>query len=361
MDTLTHALIGSGISDGWFRKRLGPIATPFALIVASLPDSDSVTYLVSSETAWANHRGFTHSFLPMLMAAPILGYIGYRLAKREGEWLLWTLLSVLCLFSHTILDLATSWGTMPFLPFSRMRISWDIAPVLDVFMFSLMMASFVLNRILRWERTDTFLNPLAYPVVHKHPKRRRAADWAARIAVVLAVLYLGVGCLQNRQTVRLAREALVKQGVNAVEVRALPVMFTYVAWQVAARDADGTVYNGVHSSYAPKPIRFIRFATLPRADAAGVMASPRARMFDWYSQGMAVLEQKDDETIRMSDRRFWSLGEPYESRFVMDFTSNGQGVRRGAHAPLTWNEARDEFRLLWRLTWRGEWNGKDDA
>lgn len=360
MDTLTHALTGTAFSDGWFRKRLGPVATPFSLIVAALPDIDSLTYFVSPEMVWAHHRGYTHSVIPMLLASPVLGYIGFRLARREGEWRLWTLLSVLCLFSHTILDLATSWGTMPFLPLSRARMAWDIAPVLDAFLFSLMTASFVLNRMLRWERKDTFLNPIAYPVVHRHPKRRRAADWVARVALALALVYLAVGWLQNRQTVRVAHKALTEQGVNAVEVRAFPVMFTYIAWQVAARDAEGAVYNGVHSSYAPKPMRFIRYATVPGEEIADVMAMPKARMFDWYRQGMGIAELMDEGTVRLTDRRFWGLGAPYASRFSMDFSPDGRrgwSIDRVTHAPLTWELARDEFRRLWRLTWLGEWDG----
>lgn len=363
MDTLTHALAGAAISDGWFRKHLGPMATPFSFLAAASPDADMVLYFVSAESAWANHRGYTHSLFPMLLAAPLLGYIGYLLSHREGDWRKWSILALLCLFSHTFIDLVTSWGTMPFLPFSRARISWDVAPVLDVFMFAILAASFVLNRLLRWEKTETpSLNPLAYPIVHKHPKRRRFAMWSARVVVALALLYLGVGWRQNRQTVRVAREALAKQGISPVEVRALPVMFTYIAWEIAARDADGTVYNGVHSSYAPKPMEFFQVPTLPRKDLGEILSTREGDMFAWYSQEMYVASREkvsdgDGERIRLTDRRFWGLAKPHSSRFIMDFQKGDSGVwqaRRAAHAPLTRGDLRDEFQRLWRLTWRGE-------
>lgn len=365
MDTLTHALAGAAISDGFFRRRFGPWATPFSFAVAALPDIDSVTYLVSAESAWAEHRGYTHSLFPMLLASPLLGWLGWRLSKREGGWPGWTLLALLCLFSHTFIDLTTSWGTMPLLPFSRARISWDIAPILDVFVFSVLTASFLLNRLLRWEKTETpSLNPLAYPVVHRHPGRRRWATRIAGVAVVLVLLYFAVGWRQNRQTVRLAGEALSASGVEAVEVRALPVMFTYIAWQLAARDADGSVYNGVHSSYAPKPMRFVRHATLPVDELREILATWSGRMFSWYSQRMYVSERLSVldgvERIRLSDRRFWGLSEPHESRFVMDFTRGSGGVweaKRAAHAEITRDVLREEFRRLWSLTWDGVLDG----
>ncbi|MDR1744554.1 MAG: metal-dependent hydrolase, partial [Planctomycetota bacterium] len=285
MDPITHALTGTAVSDSWFRRRLGPAATPFSLIMAALPDIDIVAFFISVESAWANHRGLTHSFFPQLVAAPFFGYAGYRLSGRRGTWGLWCLLAALCLFSHTLLDLATSWGTMPLRPFSNARISWDIAPILDLFVLSLGAASFVVNRVLRRERVDHFINPLAFPVEHRHPHRQRAADIIGKVAVALIVVYLAVGCLQNRQTVRVAREELAKQGITSVDVRALPIMFTYIAWNIAARDADGDVYNAAYSSYAPGPMRFVEHRTLPEGDVRAIVSSPLGALFAWYTQG----------------------------------------------------------------------------
>ncbi len=255
MDTVTHALVGAAISDCWFRKRLGPVATPFAIAVASLPDADVVTRLISRESFLLHHRGITHSFLAMIVAAPLLGLAGAALAKRGG-WKEWGGLAFLCLLSHTLLDLLTGWGTMPLLPFSSARLAWDVLPIIDLFLLGVTGASFVLNRLFRWERVDSFINPLVYPVVHRHPGRQRAADWAARIALVLVFLYILVGVQQNRQAVRLATETLARGGVEAAEVRALPIFLTYIAYEITAREADGTLHTALYSSYAGGEMRF---------------------------------------------------------------------------------------------------------
>lgn len=368
MDTVTHALVGAAISDCWFRKRLGPVATPFALAMAALPDVDILTYFIAPEYAWAYHRGITHSFFPMIVAAPILGGAAHILSRKRATWLLWTLLALFCLFSHTIIDLVTSWGTMPWLPFSNARVSWDVAPILDVFIFSVTCASFVANRILRWERVETFLNPLRYPVVHEHPRRRRAADWVGKITVSLAVLYLLLGWHQNRQTVRLARLELARIGVEAVEVRALPIMFTYVAWDIVARDADGVVYNAVHSSWAPRPMRFSRYPTLPAGDIAREMATPEGKLFAWYSQGMYVTDRQDrpgGSTVTFRDRRFFTLTDPAASRFVMKFDKDPTGAvlqARAVQMGFDGVDIKEELNRLWDLTRYGFADGvKDDA
>ena len=359
MDTVTHALLGAAVSDGWFRKRLGPVATPFALAAAALPDLDMFTYFIAPENVWANHRGYTHAFFLMLLAAPVIGTAGYFISKRNGAWRLWTLLALLCLFSHTVIDLVTSWGTMPWLPFSNARVSWDVAPVLDVFMFALTCGAFVANRILRWERVDTFLNPLKYPIVHRHPRRQRAADRVGQVTVVLAVLYLLLGWHQNRQTVRIAREELTKMGVEAVEVRAMPIMFTYIAWHIAARDAEGAIYNAVHSTYAPGPLHFRKYPTLPREDVARILATPGGALFAWYSQNMFVADRErsaDGSRIYLRDRRFFGLTRPEDSRFEMAFDEGPDGSLssgRSEQKGLDGVDVREELRRLWELTWRG--------
>ncbi len=369
MDTFTHALAGSAISDCWFRKRLGPAATPFALLCGALPDIDAITYFMSPEIAWTQHRGYTHAFFIQLLAAPVLGTAAWLWVRRDkrrpgggqGEWLWWSLLALLCLFAHTLMDLITSWGTMPLLPFSNARISWDIVPIIDVFMTALLAASFVLNRLLRWERVDTFLNPLAFPLVHEHPGRRKAADWAARAAVLLLVVYLGIGVAQNRQAVRIARQQLLATGVEPVEVRALPVMFTYVVYAIAARDAEGDVYNAFYSSMAPKPLVFEKFATAHSQLVDKVERSREGLTFIWYAQDMYVADQSDGAagsggTVRLNDRRFFSFSESGRSRFIIEFRERQDGGFdvKPAQAGFEALDIGKELRQLWHFTRYGE-------
>lgn len=364
MDTVTHTLVGTAISDCYFRRRLGPTATPFALIVSAMPDLDLLAYFISPEYAWLHHRGYTHSFLPMLLISPLLGCAGYFLSRRQGTWGQWTLLAVLCLFCHTVIDLVTSWGTMPWLPFSNARVSWDIAPILDVFVFSLSAASFIANRLLRWEKVEHFLNPLAYPLVHRHPGRQRVADWFGRAAVILMVIYLVFGWHENRQTVRIAREELAAAGINAVEVRALPIMFTWVAWGIAARDAEGTVYNAVYSSYAPKPMRFTKYPMSKDSVVRQAIESPEGKLFAWYAQDMftATVDESGSEgkKVLLVDRRFFNLTRPDLPRFAMEFGGFPAGRNNGAFLTASNRrgfggvDLRAEAESLWRLLIDGE-------
>ncbi len=364
MDTVTHALMGAAISDALFRKRLGPLATPFALFVAAAPDLDIPAVWLFGHHAWLEHRGLTHSFLPQTLAAPLFGLAAWLLVRKKGGFTSWSLLALLCLFSHTLLDLATSWGTMPFLPFSWDRVSWDIAPIIDIFVLSFTATSFLANRILRWERVEHPLNPIAYPKVHEHPRRRKAADWLARLIVGLCLIYLLIGWHQNRQTVRKAGEALRAEGIVPTEVRASPIMFTYIAWEIAAKDAEGNIYNAVHSSYAPQPMEFKKAVNSDHPDVKKALASRDGRRFLWRTQGMVVatrlIDAAEDGVISLQDRRFFALEPSWPSRFILELRVGANeeverfGVRRSG---ITGPGARAEFRRLWELMWKGRIEG----
>lgn len=369
MDTLTHALVGAAISDAAFRDRLGPRATSFALLAAALPDLDLLLYFVNPDQSWMWHRGYTHAIPVFFLLAPLLGLIGHFLGRKKarypkgGRWLSWTVLAFLCLLSHTLLDLVTSWGTMPLLPFSDARLSWDLVPILDIFLTSVAAGSFALNRLLRWERVDEFLNPLAYPIVHEYPGRRWAATWFSRIAMLLLAAYMGVAVAQNAQTIRLAEKELAAQGVTGVqEVRALPIMFTYLAWGIVARDGEGNFHRALFSSYAPRPLQFTKVAG-PSADpeVSQALASPDGQRFAWFTQNLFTARREVDASgqpvVLLQDIRFPVLGPSSQRGAGINLWKTAEGdsfQSTRLHPSISWSDIKAEVFRLWRLTRYGE-------
>lgn len=359
MDTLTHALIGVAASDACFRRRMGRIATPFALLAAAAPDIDVAAWLWMPDTMWLYHRGWTHSILVFLVAAPLLGTAGWLLARRTAGWLLWTLLAFVCLCSHSFGDLLTSWGTMPLVPLSNMRVSLDVLPILDIFLTCISITSFVIGRFVWREREETFINPLQFPVVHKQsPGVRRKGIWVARIVVALMLVYVGLGFHQNRQAVRLAARALDEAGVQGIiEVRAMPVMFTYIAYSIAARDGAGDIYTAMYSSYADNEMRFTAHKSMHSSETQAVLASRWGKVYAWYMQDMytaRVLSGEADPVVRLEDWRFTTPLAPNRPRFAADFVLSplapdpmGQRVHAG------FGSVKKEFLALYEFTLHG--------
>ncbi len=145
MDSITHTLTALALSQTGLNRKTR-FATLGLVIGANLPDVDWVTRLAGSATALKYHRGITHSlFGTALLAALLAGiifYAGRRAAPRKNAppldafWLL--VLCWIATLSHLLLDFTNSYGVRPFLPFSGRWYAWDIMPLIDPLLLSLL-------------------------------------------------------------------------------------------------------------------------------------------------------------------------------------------------------------------------------
>lgn len=142
MDPITHGLAGALIAEAGFRQKLGNRAR-LALTAASMfPDIDIVYRIGGLPTYLSNHRGLTHSFVGVLTSGILFGGILGRL-DEERRYLPWISACLVALFSHQILDVITSYGTILLYPFSRTRFYFDWVFIIDVFLSGTLLVSLI--------------------------------------------------------------------------------------------------------------------------------------------------------------------------------------------------------------------------
>ncbi len=215
MDNLTHALTGALVCDALpFTKRLGSKAPWAAAIVAAAPDLDMLPAIIANfppatfsrralfAGEWVRrfHRAESHSlFLYALIFVP-LAYLGWRWSGRKGSIRQWALLFLLCLLSHTFLDLNNRYGIRPWLPFSNARYSLGIFSLVDIPLLIILGAVFVLNHIFR----NGYRDP-PEPLPSSTAWRARTAAWLNHRASVTAVGMLGAALVVGRMLWALVR------------------------------------------------------------------------------------------------------------------------------------------------------------
>ncbi|MDR1534177.1 MAG: metal-dependent hydrolase [Planctomycetota bacterium] len=201
MDPLTHALAGQAIADAWFGRRLGSEGARIAALAALAPDLDLLpAFLAAFPPKWTGrhlglidpgltrrfHRAYTHSFFFAALASPLLGYLAWRWSGRRDGWPAWSLLILLALYSHILLDLANPYGVRAWLPFSEERSSWGDRPLFDIPGLAILATVFGLNHGLRRSPPEpAFL-------------RGRPAAWLDRLAPARATAVLGLILLAGR-------------------------------------------------------------------------------------------------------------------------------------------------------------------
>ncbi len=146
MDTITHGIAGALIGKAMFRGEdmfashpvnRGRILTWSLMIGAIFPDSDVLRDFFSSDklliVTW--HRSITHSLLLLPVWALLLAGITRVFANsRKWEAPSFAALAGTCavgIFSHILLDLVTSFGTMIWSPLQWSRPAWDFIFIVD--------------------------------------------------------------------------------------------------------------------------------------------------------------------------------------------------------------------------------------
>ncbi len=228
MDTLTHALSGMLLARATApaRPRAGQLPLRSRMLVGFLagafPDSDVVIRLFGDTITYLNlHRGVTHS-LPLLpLWALLLAALFALLWQRRHSWRAFYGITLLALFIHVLGDVVTVYGTRIFAPFSDYRATLPAIFIIDLVFTGIIVAGLL-----------------------------AAWGWRSRLPALLglAVLagYVGLQTWQMNEARAVGVRHAAAQGVQAVQISALPQPLSPFHWKVLVQDARGYHVADVH-------------------------------------------------------------------------------------------------------------------
>jgi|YNPNPStandDraft_1061719.scaffolds.fasta_scaffold08210_5 inner membrane protein len=308
MDPLTHYLSGVLASRAGLR-RLCPQAAWIAPLAAMAPDVDAVAGLFGADTYLAWHRQWTHALaaIPLVAALPLLlvrlAY-GRRLDLKRGYV---TALAAVTL--HDLLDLTNAYGVRALLPFSRAWLRLDIFPIVDLWLWALLLAA--------------VLGPMLGRLVSAEIGARSGPGrGAAILALSLLLVYGGARRLLHDRAVAVL-EARVYQGEVPLRVAALPHPAQPLRWRglVEADPFYALCELDLREEFDPAEARILHKARSGPEQAAAERAARATRAFriflDFSSCPLWRFTPADapEGALRVEamDLRF---GEPPAPRFV---------------------------------------------
>lgn len=149
MDTITHTLFGLtlyGAADKReYEKNEKRALFVTTLVGSQIPDSDVISRFWDMEGQYQMwHRGITHS----IFLVPIFALLIYLLVRllfnvTDIRYFWWALLSV---FIHNTADLFNAWGTGYLEPFSSIRVTFGVIPILDVVIWVIILVAWLIGR-----------------------------------------------------------------------------------------------------------------------------------------------------------------------------------------------------------------------
>ncbi len=209
-------------------NRKTALATLTLTLAAEAPDLDVLGRFGGPAFGFAHHRGFTHSFLGIVIcAAGVVGfvYLIWRLRGRKTKdphlpprWGLLFGYACLAGLSHILLDFTNNYGVRPFWPFWEKWYSWDIVFIIEPVMLGLLFLGLIIPGIFA-------LIDREIGVRKRGPRGRLAAS----LALFGVVLMWGVRDYEHRRAVN-ALESREYQGVDPIRVSAYPTWINPFHW-----------------------------------------------------------------------------------------------------------------------------------
>ena len=208
-------------------NRKTALATLTLTLAAEAPDLDVLGRFHGAAFGFAHHRGFTHSFVGVLIdALAVVGfvYLIWRLRGRKTKnnlpprWGLLFLYACLAGLSHILLDFTNNYGVRPFWPFYEKWYSWDIVFIIEPVMLGLLVLGLVV---------PAFFNLIDREIGAR--RRGPRGSVAATLALAGIVLMWGVRDYEHRRAVS-ALESRNYEGAAPLRVSAYPHMVDPFHW-----------------------------------------------------------------------------------------------------------------------------------
>jgi inner membrane protein len=228
LEPITHFLTGAVLARAGFNRKTA-LATATMTLAAEAPDLDVFWGFKGPVVGFAHHRGFTHSFLGLILvsgAVTSFMYMIWRLRGRQTNipnlpvrWGLVLLFSYIAGLSHILLDYTNNYGVRPFWPFWEKWYSRDIVFIVEPALYVILVAGLVLPAIF---------------------SRHRALPRGRVAAVIALICVAGLYAARDHEHQR-SVHALQQQRFKAVaplQVSVYPYYWDIFRWYAVAETKD---------------------------------------------------------------------------------------------------------------------------
>jgi inner membrane protein len=334
LDSITQAVLGAALQGTVLGRIQGRRSLIYGAALGTVPDLDVVIRYADPVSQMTYHRGFSHSIFVLTGLALLLAWLVNRLGRTRWPEKGYTLPRLflafwLVLVTHPILDAFTVYGTQLFWPLQFTPLSWAAVFIID----------------------PVYTVPLLAAVLYAAFKglKGRAVKMLS-VALVFSTAYLGFGLAGRMAAEQRFQRGLEQQGIQASEVRAVPIAFNSLVWRVLAKTPEGDYYEGISSAFDRDPPEMQRLP-LNLAAGAALHNAPLLERLRWFTGDWLRYDVIDDQLV-VTDLRMGIPGN-YTFRFNMAHRdSEGQWI---ADRPSTWKGGgagalfnSDDLALIWR-------------
>lgn len=278
MDSITQIALGAAVSVAVLGEKTSiRRATIFGGILGTLPDLDVFIQHGDVIRNMTMHRAESHAIFYLTLAAPLIGYLGYKISGQgSGTLRFWILAAWAALVTHPLLDTLTIYGTQLGLPFTNHPYAVGSVFILDLFYTVPLIAGIVLAG---------------------RRKNRKYNKWG----LIISSMYLALGIGAQSYVRSVAANTLTAENVAFDRLLLTTTPLNIVGWRIVALSEDEYregFYSFLRPGTKPEFIRRDRGADIARRWKGDWNADRIA----WFTQGFYRMDIKDS-LVTITDLR----------------------------------------------------------
>lgn len=304
MDSLTQIALGAAIGEAVLGRRVGRKAALWGAICGTLPDLDVLIPFGDPVADFTFHRSFSHSVIMLALLTPLMVWLIRKIHPADAEYRKgWFALVYLAFLTHVLLDSCTVYGTQIFWPLSEYPMTWGSIFIIDPFYTLPLIAGVI-----------------AIAVSRLNSQRAHRFNLAM---LTLSTLYLGWSFAAKNYTHGIARDELVRQGIEYRQIVSLPSPFNTILWRFVVMTPDGYAEGWYSLLDSGRAIDFAH-----RDSAAELLSGleshwPVTRL-QWFTKGFYRVARQGESVI-MQDLRMGG-GDYYVFQFKVGETGNPHSI-----------------------------------
>lgn len=336
MDSLTQIILGAAVGEAVLGKKLGNKALLYGAIAGTIPDLDILSsFFTDTVTALEIHRGFTHSIIFAVLFSPLFAWIVTRYESyRDIKG--WSWLFFWGIFTHSLLDAHTSWGTQLLWPMDY-TFAFKTIFVIDP-LYTLPFLVFVIL-VMGQERTSN---------------KRRLYNW---LGLGISTGYLLITFLLKGIAFTKFESALKDQNIVYLQIETRPSPLNTILWN-ANIETEEFYLLGNYSFFDTQPITFDLYKK--NHDLLGdLIYNEKVKRMMAISEGWYTIVKTDDRLF-YNDLRFGLLSMDKDAEnfvFQYEIVEDDSGTVQFMEQKKDKKDGKEMMVNLWERIWGNQRTG----
>jgi len=233
MDSITQGLLGAATFAVVKDKEIGKKSFLIGAIAGTIPDLDVLLAPLFNDIEFLTvHRSFSHSIGFAVVLSLLLGEIFHRVYQRKQDRFKWSLAFFLALFTHSLLDWCTTYGTKLISPINGHLFSLNSIHVFEP-IYTCILLGGVLFHLFKKKSSNVLRN-----------------------ALMLSTCYLAFGIVSKNHAYYHFKSQLEKEQIAYNDILVSPTPLNSFLWHGIVKAEEGYYFSTYSIFDGTKDVHF---------------------------------------------------------------------------------------------------------